>query len=374
MDDSLALYLSWRTVMMSMACLPLLICAFLLLFRKIEKPASLYLALFLIATVLAVGPQIIGYAGFYDKWPGLTFFPLFSTELLLGALIYLHADRLMRGGPLEWRKYLLLPGIIQLLYYTVIYFRWDDHLDKWAYNDKFHAPYVLPFENVLTVIFMVLALIAIWRLIKTYRAHLEATSSAALDYDPIWLRNLIVALIISSLIIGGLELADTFRRVSYNAAFPFQVLAILVIAWIAVEAVWRLNYQFPKLSAKATKLNSNQESDTQNWIKNGEALREKVIAESWHLEPRLSIREVAARMGTNETYLSRTLNQGLGQSFNGFINSLRVDHAKDLLRKGNSSILTTAYNSGFNSKATFNRVFKDIAGTTPSAFKTSQNT
>ena len=167
MGDTSDLELTWRTVMISMACLPLLICAFVLFFRKVERPASIYLALFLLAIILAVGPQIIGYAGFYDRWPGLTFFPLFSTELLLGPLIYLHADRLMRGGALGWRKLLLVPGILQLIYYTIIYFRWDNHLDKWAYNGKYHAPYILPVENILTVAFMIMALIAIWRLIKT---------------------------------------------------------------------------------------------------------------------------------------------------------------------------------------------------------------
>jgi len=371
MEDNSSLVLGWRSVMMGMACLPLLICAVILLFRKTETHASRYLALFLLAAILAVGPQIIGYAGFYNQWPGLTFFPLFSTELLIGPLIYLHADQIMRGGPLGWRKYLLLPGIVQFIYYTFIFFRWDNHLDKWAYNDKFHAPYIIPTENILTVVFIVLGLLAIWRLIKTYRAHLNATSSAALDYDPIWLRNLIVALTLSSLLFAGLELTDTFMRVSYNTAFPVQVLAILIIAWIAIEAVWRLNQDYPKLS-----FNKIPQTDTgsteQDWRENADRLKKRVISEAWHLEPRLSIRDVAMRMGTNETYLSRTLNQGMGQSFNRFINDLRVDHAKSLLSADNTSILTIAYDSGFNSKATFNRVFKEIAGTTPSAFKTSQ--
>lgn len=367
------LELTWRTVMISMACLPLLICAVILFFRKIERSPSIYLALFLLAIILAVGPQIIGYAGFYDKWPGLTFFPLFSTELLLGPLIYLHADRLMRGGALGWRKFLLVPGILQLIYYTIIYFRWDNHLDKWAYNGKYHAPYILPVENILTVAFMIVALIAIWRLMKTYRAHLDATSSAAMDYDPIWLRNLIVALVISSLIFGGLEIADTFMRVSYNAAFPFQVLAILVIAWIAIEAVWRLNHNFPKLSGQKDNPNPSLETRAQDCAINGEKLREKVIAENWHLEPRLSIRQVAARMGTNETYISRALNQGLGKSFNTFINGLRVDHAKSLIQSNDGSFLNIAFDSGFNSKATFNRVFRQQTGQTPTQFKKSQN-
>lgn len=357
--------------MMGMACLPVLICGLILIFRRTEKPACLYLGLFFLAAILAVGPQIIGYAGFYDRWPGLTYFPLFSTELLLGPLVYLHADRLMRGGALGWRKYLLLPGLLQLIYYTVIFFRWDNHLDKWAYNAKYHAPYILPVENILTVALMGFALFAIYKLIKRYRAFLDATSSQAMDYDPVWLRNLFIGLLLAGGLFASLELISTFIYVGYDAAFPVQVAAILVLAWIAIESVWRLNKAFPKLSA--TPSPEAPVSPDKDWAAQAQALRSRVSDEKWYLEPGLTIRDVAARMGSNETYISRALNQGQGESFNTFINGLRINHAKDLIQTQSGSLLTIAFDSGFNSKATFNRVFKIQTGQTPSQFKTSQS-
>lgn len=372
MGDTSNLGLGWRTVMMGMACLPIIICAAFLLRRRVEKSASNYLAFFLIAAVLAVGPQIIGYAGFYDVWPGLTFFPLFATELWLGPLIYLHADKLMRGGPLGWRKYLLVPGIVQTIYYCWAFFTLGDYKAKWAYNGEIHAPYILPAENILTVALFLFTIIAIWKMVKRYRSHLDQTSSAALDYDPVWLRNLIIALILAGSVLAALELADTFMNVSYNAAFPFQVMSMLVIAWIAIEAVWRLNQFFPKMSPGQIKPPLPKNEGGQNWSENAALLKKQIIDNNWHLEPRLSVRDVASRMGTNETYLSRTLNQGLGQSFNTFINGLRVEHAKNLLQGPKDSVLNIAFDSGFNSKATFNRVFRDIAGQTPTQYKTSQ--
>jgi len=369
MGEETNLVLGWRTVMMGMACLPILICAVLLFFKKIEIPACRYLALFFIAAVLAVGPQIIGYAGFYNRWPNLTYFPLFSTELWLGPLIYLHADRLLRGGTLGWRKLLFLPGIIQAVYYTFIFFKWDNHLDKWAYNSTYHAPYILPLENLLTIGLMIFAVLAIWRLTKKYRHHLEQTQSAALEYDPTWLRNFIIALLLAGGVFSGLELADTVATISYDTAFPFQVISILIVTWIAIESVWRLSKPFPKTSSMAIE----QTTEAKDWSHEAKILKEKIKSEGWYLEAGLSIRDVSSRMATNESYVSRSLNQGSGQSFNQFINGLRIEHAKTLINDGGTSILNIAYDSGFNSKATFNRVFKNKTGQTPSQFKSSQN-
>lgn len=359
--------------MMGMICLPIIISAFILLFRKVEKPAARYLAFFLIAAVLAVGPQIIGYAGFYDKWPGLTYFPLFSTELWLGPLIYLHADRLMRGGLLGWRKFLFVPGIIQFFYYVWAFFGLGDYKAKWAYNKSFHSPYIDPIENILTIALMLLAMYLIWRLVGRYKTYLENTSSAAIDENPTWLRNLVLGLLIAGSCFAGLEFMQTIRDISYNSAFPFQVMMMLFIAWIAIDACWRLTRPFPKQAIDQLPDPQPDSNHTQASGLNAPEIKTRILSENWHLEPRISIRDLAARLGTNETYLSRTLNRGAGQSFNRFINEIRVDHAKDLLGKSGANILTVAFDSGFNSKATFNRVFKTVTGQTPSQFKTSQN-
>ena len=58
-------------------------------------------------------------------------------------------------------------------------------------------------------------------------------------------------------------------------------------------------------------------------------------------------------------------------NFYDFINKYRVEEAKKLLIEDihNYKILAIAYEVGFNSKATFNRVFKKFTELTPSEFK-----
>jgi len=200
---------------------------------------------------------------------------------------------------------------------------------------------------------------------KTYLEFLDTTQSAVRAYDPIWLRNLIIALIVAAIIYAGLEITP----LTYVGDFPFQLLLMGVIAWLGLDAAWRLTAEFPKHSATEPPASEAPDPDPSL----AERILTQMTTQKWYLEPRLSIRDVAIRLGTNETYVSRAMNGRLGQSFNRIVNGLRVDHAKRQMVETSQSILSIALDSGFNSKATFNRVFREITGQTPSQFRTSQN-
>lgn len=378
MDGEFNIVLNWRSTMLVMALLPMLIGIVTLLLSKVERRASITLAAFFLCIAFGAGPQIIGYAGFYDQWPGLTYFPLFYVSLWFGPLLYLHGYTLMKSGAVGWRKYLLVPGILQFFYYLWAFFGigegWQDYEAKWAYNGAVHQPFIAPFTSVLGLGLLIFALVAVWRMMKAYNQYLENTQSQAVDFDPVWLRRIILGALIGGFIYLAGEIAALFNPSDFKLFFLFQLSVLLITAWLAVEAVFRLNRDFPKMGTKAPKELALEKTDEPNHMALAEKIREKTVSEKWFLESQISIRDVARRLGTNESYISRALNQEIGQSFNQFINTLRVDHAKSLIRVGSLSMIEVALDSGFNSKATFNRVFRAIAGQTPSAFKTSQKT
>jgi AraC-like DNA-binding protein len=60
------------------------------------------------------------------------------------------------------------------------------------------------------------------------------------------------------------------------------------------------------------------------------------------------------------------LNEHLNKSFTDFINELRIEVSKEyLVTKGNLTIESIGYESGFNSKSTFFKAFKKFTGITP---------
>ena len=90
-----------------------------------------------------------------------------------------------------------------------------------------------------------------------------------------------------------------------------------------------------------------------------------------YLKSDLKISELADSLTVPYYQLSQLINDEFLVNFYDFINKYRVEEAKKLLieDRNNYKILAIAYEVGFNSKATFNRVFKKFTDLTPSEFK-----
>ena len=89
-------------------------------------------------------------------------------------------------------------------------------------------------------------------------------------------------------------------------------------------------------------------------------------------EPELTLQELADQIKFPPYQVSQSLNECLGKSFYDLVNGYRLEEAKRLLldpSKSNLTILSIGFEAGFNSKTTFNTVFKQKTGLTPTAFR-----
>lgn len=97
-----------------------------------------------------------------------------------------------------------------------------------------------------------------------------------------------------------------------------------------------------------------------------------IVDEKPYLNASLSLNELAKKIGTNEKYLSIFINTRYGVNFATFINSYRLEEAKKMLLSNDFkqyTIESIANKSGFNSKSSFNSLFKKQVGMTPTDFK-----
>jgi len=95
------------------------------------------------------------------------------------------------------------------------------------------------------------------------------------------------------------------------------------------------------------------------------------------LNPELSLPSLAQDLDMPRNQLSMVINQMHQKNFYEFVNQYRVDEVKRLMSDASNKhlkLMSLAYDAGFNSKATFNRIFKQLADMTPSEFFTRQNT
>jgi AraC-like DNA-binding protein len=85
--------------------------------------------------------------------------------------------------------------------------------------------------------------------------------------------------------------------------------------------------------------------------------------------PDFTLERAAIEAGLSKFYFSRFFKEQAGENFHIWLARLRVRHARECLAEENKSITDIAYQCGFSSIATFNRVFRFYTGTSPSGFR-----
>lgn len=96
-----------------------------------------------------------------------------------------------------------------------------------------------------------------------------------------------------------------------------------------------------------------------------------IIQNSSFKDKDFSISKLSSELKTNSTYISKAIKRKGYLNFNNYINTYRVLFVKKLIEDTNLDKITLFYiynQAGFNSQSTFNRVFKQIEGITPSEY------
>lgn len=401
MGDISNLDVSWRTLLLFGCCFPILLIILQLLRRETERRACRALAAFVFLFALGITPQIIGFSGFYQVWPGLTFAP-FNTDLWLAPLLLLHLRRLCLNGHTfangKQDLWLLAPGILQTCYYSLCFVLLGDGLfndnflqtykTKWAFNDAIHQPYIVPVETLLVLGITLYCLWQSFALMQRYQHFLNQTQSQANDFIPVWFKGLLYGLIALVSIWLTLEVLSLLKPdFSYTNQYPFYYIMSLIVLWSALQALSDIKSPYPKIypvnderlehkpqnSVAVTNDQTETESHSQNqWKQKYDKLIAAMEKQQWYLKPDLCLKDLAALMGTNQSYLSKTINEGSQQNFNQFVNQFRIQHASQALQHhSDADLLTIAWDSGFNSKASFNRIFKASTQMTPSQYRKS---
>ena len=97
-----------------------------------------------------------------------------------------------------------------------------------------------------------------------------------------------------------------------------------------------------------------------------ERIDKLVNEEQIYLRQGLKVSDLALLLGTNSRNISETIKQQKGVNFNDFINSYRVEHAKQLLEQNpNMKSEVVGLSSGFSSETSFYRAFRALTGKSP---------
>lgn len=386
---------SWRTACMLALVFPIWVVALALAIKDIETKANRFLAAFLFLFGFNLVPQIIGFSGFYQAFPWLTFAP-FNNELWLGPLLLAHTCTLLKAPSNTMSKWLFLPGLIQTIYYCVVFTVMPNYKDKWAYNDAVHEPFIMPIELLVGISLTIYCMWKSWLLIRIYQQRLVDVQSSVETFSPMWLKRAITLFSALMILWVVFEMYNQLiTPLTYVDQFGFHLLFATIALWSGIQALSHIREPYPSVnwlqaSEQADKLDSaveNFDAGTQineiagdipantanvdtHLIILAERLENELHSKQWFKRSKLSIREMAQELGTNESYVSRALNNHLNKNFNQLVNEARVNYAKQcLIQHPTNNVLDIAFDSGFASKASFNRWFKLCTGQSPSAWQ-----
>jgi putative ABC transport system permease protein len=157
------------------------------------------------------------------------------------------------------------------------------------------------------------------------------------------------------------------NQLGIHIYYPLYIFFAVIIIWTAAAAFLRPQAEMPvQVSSPA------QPSDAAELKERGILLRKAIDAGFFYRDPELTIASLADKLKLPPRELSRIINIALKKNFNDFINEYRV---RDVIQKmqdaayNHLTLLGIAFESGFNSKSTFNRIFKEMTGKSPAEYK-----
>lgn len=347
--------------------------ALLLLAAKRNRTANRYLALQILATAALTTPYIIGYAGFYDKWPWISFAP-FSYTLAFGPLIYFYTISLVDASAKStWPHF--APVALQFLADALVFplpLKTKNWWDGIAY-----APIISPIFEGATLLSITVYCFLSYRRYLDYRRWLDDNRTDGVDFDPAWVRNFLIALAAVAVIWLGFAVAnwlnparDYFDQFWLYVTFSALVLYLGIAGWRHSETA------FPSPIATVPQPRPETATETsietgRDWAGQGRLWLSQIDQCEYWRDPELTLASLARQLGTNTAYLSRGLNAASGENFNAVINRRRVVAIqRDLASQTEGrDLLSLALDAGFGSKASFNRAFADFAGMSPTAWR-----
>jgi len=215
------------------------------------------------------------------------------------------------------------------------------------------------------------------RLINRYRRAASNLFSNSIDTNLNWLYSTIVFFIVLTVItvINGI-LAQTAFAHYYLLAFNLAVLALFIfVVRVLMRALRRAVVPVFGQDTGSTPVRAEPKDRAEK-----EKIAGMVLAhlkkEHPYREPELTLDQLAAQLSIKPKLLSQSINEILGQNFFDLVNRHRIDEARRLLTHPEDekiTILEVLYEVGFNSKSSFNTLFKKYTGLTPSEFRKNQS-
>ncbi len=317
--------------------------------------------------------------GWYDAFrtTKINYF-LFQTPLILGPLVYFYVKSLTQPY-FKFRKIDFLHFLPFLISLTIDLgmFVYDSNQNGFEFVQNgvlyggslgYNVSY---FWGVFALLAQTVYYILSTRLFLNFRKTVLQFFSNTYKVELNWVRNFLL-IYVSLFLLNQLLFTivdEFFYKLNWTQAWWWYLAATLAVFYVGIMGFFSDVSNLNEL--EPVEVEVEEKADNSQLAELKEKLEIVMKSENPHMDPDLTLNDLADKVDTTSTQLSIAINSGFGKNFNDYINAYRVEEVKKaLLDESNShlSILGIAYDCGFNSKATFNRVFKKLTDLSPSQY------
>ncbi|MDP2302215.1 MAG: helix-turn-helix domain-containing protein [Ignavibacteria bacterium] len=320
----------------------------------------------------------------YPHLLGLTY----TFPIILGPILFFYTKSLVNeNNAISFRDFLLhaIPFLFvstfliydfyflspqeKLIYYEK---ETQGETSVFIYIAEFFINFSIPFYSIVSLL-----------LLKKHLKQIKQSYSNTKYIDLHWLKIVLICMVFVSFVsvLMGL-LSDFLNFISYEDGDYLMYITLTVIIYFlgyyGIKQKPILSNENP-ISQIETTLTTKPKYATSSLKDIGKEKLIKRLAESMedekpYLNENLTLKELANKLETTPNNLSQIINEKFNKNFYEFINEYRINEVKSLLadpKYSHYSMLGIAFECGFNSKSTFNSVFKQFTGKTPTEFKKS---
>lgn len=309
--------------------------------------------------------------GLYSSFNSLNWIPL-HYSLALGPCIFFYTKHITDSA-FRFRKGHLVHFLPVLIEFFIALIQGYESTQKALINyETYTFLYTSPILQLASIISVLVYTFYALKMINAYHRWVKANYSDESKYKLKWLYRLITIFSILWFLWVPYSLIDYLvfdYELGISDYYPLYILMALITILISIEAFLK-----PEVILLEDKQKIRKESliPSKEIFQQASWLKKEMEINLFYLNSELTLNSLANELDMHPNNVSRIINEGLQKSFSDFVNDYRTDAVVTKLRDSkydHNTLLGIAFESGFNSKTTFNRVFKKATGKTPFEFK-----
>lgn len=361
---------TWSIIYSFVAIIGFYVMFVLLINKKIDKLAKILIAFFVFIHSLFILNICLNNTNYVFQFPH-TYLMSTWTAFLYGPLLYLYFRRVSKSKDFAphdlWH---FLPTLVLAVYLMIEVYSLSG-LQKVSLMLNRLEGGLNPGDSAKLIPLVTLKAVSL--AVYAYFVHLTISKNndGLTKRTRIWQKNVYrihISYVIAYIIFGVFIIMGRNSGFLYHAPIVMMSLMVLYVGYVA-------NVQPDVFSGLYAYTNPLFPKYVKSGLTDSLSLELKeVLLDLFHnqrlyLRNDISLDMVAEKLDTTRHNASQLINEHFEMNFHEFVNSFRINKAKELLKEQNElNIIDIVYEVGFNNKVSFNKAFKKNTRLTPSQY------